>query len=99
MDHPLLQLTLGGFTFIFTIVDRSTRLAAAFMVQDTSASTCIAALTEWILGFKVPATLTSYCGAQFTAFCKSLGLPSSGQQHGSSPLLVFVAPGAALGPP
>ena len=56
-----------GFTHVFTIVDRSTCCPTTYPVRDTSADTCIAALTKWISGFRVLATLTSDRCSQFTS--------------------------------
>ena len=43
---------------MFTVVDHSTRWAAAYPVQDTSTTACINSLNEWISCFGIPATVT-----------------------------------------
>ena len=73
------QLSINGFTHVFTIMDHSTCWPATYPIQNTSADTCIAALSKWISGFGVPATLTSDRGSLFTlsswsAFCRSLDI-------------------------
>ena len=71
--------SVRGYTHVFTVVDRSTRLPAAYPIQETSTRACIDSLMEWISCFGVPATVTSDQGSQFTssswsAFCGSLGI-------------------------
>ena len=71
--------SIGGYTHVFTVVDRSTRWPAAYPIKETSTRACIDSLVQWISGFGVPATVTSDRGSQFTSsawssFCKSLGI-------------------------
>ena len=71
--------SVGSYTHVFTVVDCSTRWPAAYPIIETSTSACIDSLVEWISCFKVPATVTSDRGSQFTssswsAFCQSMGI-------------------------
>jgi len=58
----------SGFTYLFTIVDRTTRWPEAIPLSGISAADCAAALfSGWIQRFGVPAYITSDRGAQFTS--------------------------------
>jgi len=58
----------SGFTYLFTIVDRTTRWPEAIPLTGISAADCAAALfSGWIQRFGVPAYITSDRGAQFTS--------------------------------
>ena len=69
-----------GFTYLFTVIDRTTRWAEAIPLQMTSAAACARALFRgWISHFGVPAVMTSDRGTQFTsslwaALCTLLGI-------------------------
>jgi Reverse transcriptase (RNA-dependent DNA polymerase)/RNase H-like domain found in reverse transcriptase/Integrase core domain/Integrase zinc binding domain len=57
-----------SYTYLFTIVDRTTRWPEAVPLTATSAADCAAALfAGWIQRFGVPETITSDRGAQFTS--------------------------------
>jgi len=70
----------SGFSYLFTIVDRTTRWAEAIPLSTVTAADCAAALLQgWIQRFGVPATITSDRGPQFTsqlwtALCKLLSI-------------------------
>jgi len=58
----------GGYTHLFTIVDRTTRWPEAIPLASTTASACAQALLHgWVARFGVPAEITSDRGAQFTS--------------------------------
>ena len=58
----------SGFSYLLTVVDRTTRWPEAYPVADTSASNCASVLIrEWVARFGTPATLTSDRGPQFTS--------------------------------
>ncbi len=58
----------AGFSYLFTVVDRTTRWPEAIPLLGITAAECAAALfTGWIQRFGVPAYLTSDRGAQFTS--------------------------------
>jgi len=58
----------GGFSYLFTIIDRSTRWLEAIPLASTTASNCSAALFHvWVTRFDVPAAVTSDRGRQFTS--------------------------------
>jgi cleavage and polyadenylation specificity factor subunit 1 len=60
--------TSSGFTYLFTVVDRTTRWPEAIPLSGISAADCAAALfSGWIQRFGVPAYITSDRGAQFTS--------------------------------
>jgi transposase InsO family protein len=60
--------TSSGFTYLFTVVDRTTRWPEAIPLSGISAAECAAALfSGWIQRFGVPAYITSDRGAQFTS--------------------------------
>ena len=69
----------GGCTYLFTIIDCTTRWAEAVPLAATSAADCARALFRgWVARFGVPAAITSDRGAQFTsalwaALCRLLG--------------------------
>ena len=72
-----------GFTYLLTVVDRSTRWPEAVPLAGISAAECASALFHgWISRFGVPAVVTSDRGAQFTsslwsAVCSLLGMARS----------------------
>jgi IS30 family transposase len=58
----------AGYTYIFTIVDRTTRWPEAVPLSATAAADCAQALlVGWIQRFGVPSTITSDRGPQFTS--------------------------------
>ena len=58
----------AGCSYLFTVVDRTTRWPEAFPISDTSATNCAAVLIrEWVSRFGSPASLTSDRGPQFTS--------------------------------
>ena len=69
-----------GYSYILTVMDRSTRWPEAIPLTNISASECASALFHgWIARFGVPALLTSDRGTQFTsslwaAICTLLGI-------------------------
>jgi transposase InsO family protein len=65
-----LPASAGGYTYIFTAIDRSTRWAEAFPLKSIAAADCAEALVSgWVARFGVPSCLTSDRGVQF---CSSL---------------------------
>ena len=70
----------AGFSYLFTVVDRSTRWPEAYPLADTSAFGCASALFHgWVSRFGVPGTITSDRGPQFTSavwssLCTLLGV-------------------------
>ena len=72
-----------GFSYLFTIIDRSTRWPEAIPLQSTTAEDCARVLLRsWIPLFGVPSIITSDRGAQFTSsiwstLCKFLGIVHS----------------------
>ena len=71
------------YTYLFTVVDRTTRWPEAVPMSSTTAADCAAALfSGWIQRFGVPETITSDRGAQFTsslwaALCRLLDITHS----------------------
>ena len=69
-----------GYTYIFTMMDRTTRWPEAVPLTSTSAEACARAFIDvWISRFGIPSTLTSDRGAQFTSslwarVCSALGM-------------------------
>jgi len=69
-----------GFTYLFTVIDRTTRWAEAVPLRSTAAADCAHALFRgWIARFGVPAAITSDRGSQFTsalwaALCRVLNI-------------------------
>jgi transposase InsO family protein len=58
----------AGFSYLFTIVDRTTRWPEAVPLSGIAAADCAAALfSGWIQRFGVPSVITSDRGAQFTS--------------------------------
>jgi hypothetical protein len=70
----------SGFSYLFTVVDRTTRWPEAVPLSSVAAADCAAALLQgWIQRFGVPSTITSDRGPQFTsqlwaALCKLLSI-------------------------
>jgi hypothetical protein len=70
----------SGFSYLFTVVDRTTRWPEAFPLSSIAAADCAAALLQcWIQRFGVPSTITSDRGPQFTSqlwsgLCKLLSI-------------------------
>ena len=70
----------GGFRYLLTMIDRTTRWPEVAPVIDTKADTLAAAFVDvWIARFGVPHLLTSDRGAQFTGslwsrLCDVLGI-------------------------
>ena len=75
-----LPVSSDSFTYILTIIDRTTRWLEAVPLKDMTASTCSAAfMSSWVARFGVPATLTSDRGTQFSSatwqqLCSRLGI-------------------------
>ena len=75
-----LPVSVEGFLYIFTIIDRTTRWIEAVPLKEMSAATCCQAFfSHWVSRFGGPATVMSDRGTQFTSdtwqqLCKSLGM-------------------------
>jgi transposase InsO family protein len=75
-----LPVTIDGFSYLLTAVDRSTRWFEAFPLRSTTAADCADQfIAGWVARFGVPALLTSDRGVQFTsalwgAVMKKLGI-------------------------
>jgi transposase InsO family protein len=75
-----LRVASGGFSHLFTIVDRSTRRAEAVPIYGISIEECAAAFVSgWVSRFGVPSTVTSDRGVQFASamwsqLCSTLGI-------------------------
>ncbi len=58
----------NNFNYIFTIIDHTSKWMEAIPLSETSAAACTKALTfTWISRFRVPETITSDRGPQFTS--------------------------------
>ncbi len=58
----------NGFTYLFTIIDRTSRWPEAIPIAATTTVDCANALFQgWVSRFGVPAVITSDRGAQFTS--------------------------------
>ena len=72
-----------GFTYLFTILDKTSCWPEAIPLASISAADCARALISgWVLRFGVPAKMTLDCGAQFTSsiwdiVCSLLNLTGS----------------------
>ena len=70
----------SGYTYLFTVVDQTTRWPEAIPLAGITAANCAATLFHgWIQRFGVPAVITSDRGAQFTSalwssLCSLLGI-------------------------
>ena len=57
-----------GFSYLFTVIDRTTRWLEAIPLRDITAASCASALIRhWICRFGVPSDITSDQGRQFTS--------------------------------
>ena len=86
--HPNVHVDLVGpllvssdsFSYILTMIDRTTRWSEAVPLKEMTASTCSAAfMSSRVARFGVPATLTSDRGTQFSSatwqqLCARLGI-------------------------
>jgi len=69
-----------GFTYLFTVVDRTSRWPEAIPIKTVTTNDCASALFQgWVSRFGVPAVITSDRGAQFTsslwaALCRLLNI-------------------------
>ena len=78
---PLLES--NGFSYLFTIVDRTSRWPEAVPVNSITAEECARAmLRHWIPLFGIPSVITSNRGSEFTSFiwsqlCSFLGIVHS----------------------
>ena len=74
-----LPVSKEGFRFLFTIIDRSSRMLEVALMVSVEIITCQGALIRnWIFCFGVPVHITSDHGAQFTSalwscMCKVIG--------------------------
>ncbi|GFR97974.1 Pol polyprotein [Elysia marginata] len=67
LAHPGRKST-EGFTYLLTIINRSSRWPEAVPITNTSASECAKALIRhWVAHFGVPLDMTSDRGSQFTS--------------------------------
>ena len=72
-----------GFSYLLTMIDRSTRWPEVVPLSSITAESCVRAfISTWISRFGVPDTLTSDRGSQFTssiwtAVCRELGITVS----------------------
>jgi hypothetical protein len=58
----------SGYSYLFTLVDRTTRWPEAYPLSSITAADCAAALLQgWIQRFGVPGIITSDRGPQFTS--------------------------------
>ncbi len=70
----------GGYKYLFTVIDRTTRWMEAVPLASTTADDCAGALiAAWVTRFGVPAAITSdrgpqFCGAIWRAFCATIGV-------------------------
>ena len=72
----------GESSNLLTIVDRRTRWPEAIPLVDTTASTCIAALTtHWFSRFGIPAIVTTDRGPQFTSAAWDSAMVFFGIKH------------------
>jgi len=73
----------GGHTYLFTMVDRSTRWPEVCLMRGTSAGELVEAfIATWVTRFGVPAIITSDRGPQFMSatwqdWCGQLGIKHS----------------------
>ena len=75
-----LPVSSDSFSYILTMIDRTTRWLEAVPLKEMTASMCSAAfMSSWVARFGVPATLTSDRGKQFSSatwqqLCSRLGI-------------------------
>ena len=63
-----LPVQRGGYRYVLTMMDHSTRWMEAVPLTNISASTCVRALeNQWILRYGPPASLLSDRGTQFAS--------------------------------
>jgi hypothetical protein len=71
-----------GFSYIFTIVDRTTRWLEAVPLHSTAAANIAHALVSgWVTRFGLPAIKTSVRGIQFTSALWSVAMKKLGIKH------------------
>jgi cleavage and polyadenylation specificity factor subunit 1 len=75
-----LPVAEGGYTYVLTMIDRTTRWVEAVPLKEMAAAACTEAfVSTWVARFGVPLTLTSDRGTQFTShlwskLCDDLGI-------------------------
>jgi hypothetical protein len=80
-----------GHTYLFTIIERTSRWQEAILLASITAANCARArFAGWVSRFGVPATITSDRGAQFTSFLRELqttmtGRPPPPAWHNAAP--------------
>jgi cleavage and polyadenylation specificity factor subunit 1 len=80
-----LPVSRDGYRYLFTIIDRSSRLLEAVPLTNVETATCRDALIRhWICRFGVPAHLTSDQGAQFTSALWSRTCEVIGTHHNTT---------------
>ena len=63
-----LPTSAEGFSYLFTMVDRSTRWLEAVPIKSITAQQCVDTfIGTWVARYGVPATITSDQGRQFTS--------------------------------
>jgi transposase InsO family protein len=63
-----LPTSAEGFSYLFTMVDRSTRWLEAVPIKSISAQKCVDKfISTWVSRYRVPAIITSDQGRQFTS--------------------------------
>ena len=73
----------NGYSYLLTMIDRSTRWPEVVPLSSITAESCVRAfIAAWVARFGVPATLTSDRGSQFvssiwTGVCRELGIAVS----------------------
>ena len=80
-----LPISKEGYRFVFTIIDRASRMLEAVPIANMEATTCRDALIRhWISRFGVPAHLTSDQGTQFTSALWSRTCEVIGTHHNTT---------------
>ncbi len=75
-----LPVSALGYTYLFMIIDRSSRWLEAIPLKTMDSQACVDALAEtWIARFGVPSAITSdrgrqFCSERWATFCRRLGI-------------------------
>jgi transposase InsO family protein len=80
-----LPVSREGFRYLFTFIDRSSRMLEAVPLANVETETCRdTIISQWVARFSVPAHITSDQGAQFTSALWARLCDVIGTQHNTT---------------
>jgi transposase InsO family protein len=76
----LLPVSAAGYTYLFMMIDRSSRWLEVVPLKTMDSQACVDALVEtWVSRFRVPSAIMSdrgrqFCSERWTTLCRRLGI-------------------------